>query len=281
MSGQAVIITGASSGIGRACALRLSASGFEVFAGVRKDEDAEALKHDATGSLTTLKLDVTEHHQLETITKQLEEQLTEKGLYALINNAGTAVAGPLEFIPPEELRRQFEVNVPGQLAVTQALLPLLRKGRGRVIMMSSISGRVAPPFLGPYAASKFALEALSDSLRRELSPWELEVVLIEPGRITTPIWEKSVQAADRLSQKLPPQAWELYGHAMSQVRERALAGVTQGTPPEAVAEVVVKALTAARPKPRYLIGRDARRANLLAKLVPDSWLDRLLASQRG
>jgi short-subunit dehydrogenase len=174
------------------------------------------------------------------------------------------------------------VNVTGQLAVTQALLSLLRRGRGRIVNMGSIGGRIASPFAGPYSASKFALEALTDALRMELHPWGLHVAIVEPGTVATPIWEKSVARADRLVQALPPQAQTLYGAALSAARASAERTGKEGlgVPPEVVARAVAHALTARRPKTRYLVGWDARIA-MLFTLVPDRLRDRVMLRQAG
>src|SRR5258708_33287478 len=183
---RSVVATGASTGIGEACALRLDRRGFHVFAGVRREVDGGALKQKASGRLTPILLDVTDASSIKSAAAAVAASLDEEGLSGLVNNAGIAIAGPLEFLPIDELRRQFEVNVIGQIAVTQAFLPLLRKGHGRIVNMGSISGRLAFPLLGPYAASKFALRALTTALRMELRPWGIPVSIIEPSGIATP-----------------------------------------------------------------------------------------------
>jgi NAD(P)-dependent dehydrogenase (short-subunit alcohol dehydrogenase family) len=204
----------------------------------------------------------------------------ETGLLGLVNNAGIAVGGPLEFLPIAEIRQQFEVNVIGQIAVTQAFLSLLRQGQGRIINMSSISGRVATPFLGPYAASKFALEALTDALRLELQPWGIKVISIQPGSIATPIWDKSITKGDEIVSSLATQAKTLYGSTLTLVRQALVATGRRGIPAEEVAKVVAQALLDKRPKTRYLVGRDAKQGALLAKLLPDPWRDWLILRQR-
>ena len=280
MAEKGVVITGSSTGIGEAAALHLDALGFRVFAGVRKTSDGENLARRASRHLTPIMLDVTDSEAIAATVSQVTQQMGENGLAGLVNNAGIGIAAPLEFIPIAEYRRQLEVNLIGQLAVTQAYLPLLRQGHGRIVMISSISGRVATPFLGPYACSKWALEALSDSLRRELLPWGLQVSVIQPGRIATPIWKKSLKAAEELSSRLDPGAEAFYGEAMrfnleSATRRRG------GASPQRVAEVIAQALTSPRPKTRYLVGWDVRLGALLAWLLPDRWMDSLLARQRG
>lgn len=274
-----VLVTGASTGIGRECALHMDRLGYQVFAGVRRQVDGDALAKEASTNLTPILLDVADERSIAKAEGHIREDCSENGLVGLVNNAGIAVAGPLEFIPIPELRRQMEVNVIGQVAVTQAFLPLLRKAHGRIIFISSISGRVASPLLGPYAASKFALEALADALRRELYPWGLHVSVVEPGRIETPIWEKSVASAVDLLNGLPPEVETLYGGLIDARREGALKG-TGGAPVEAVARAVEHALVSLRPKTRYLVGRDARIGALAVRLLPDRLLDRILAHRR-
>lgn len=272
----AVVVTGASSGIGEACALRLDRLGFTVFAGVRKDSDAQALRLKASDRLAPVMLDVTKapavHSAADTVTKAVGD----RGLAGLVNNAGIAVGGPLEFTPLEDLRRQLEVNLVGQVAVTQAFLPLIRQGRGRIVNIGSFSGMVAFPFAGPYAASKFALEAITDAWRLELRPWGVKVSIIQAGEIETPIWEKSMAAADAGLAGLPPQGKGWYGEVIKAIRDRL--AKHQGLPPDRVAELVVHALNAARPRSRYVIGRGAWRVRLL-RVLPERIRDWLIASQ--
>jgi NAD(P)-dependent dehydrogenase (short-subunit alcohol dehydrogenase family) len=231
-----------------------------VLAGVRREGDAPEGTEEVV-------LDVTEPAQIRAAAERVEE------LHGLVNNAGIAVAGPLEFLPPENFRRQLDVNVTGQVAVTQALLPALRRGRGRIVFMGSIAGRSALPFLGAYAASKHALEAIADSLRIELSPWGIQVTIVEPGSIKTPIWTRSTARADELLEEMDSRVEELYGQAMARFRRIAIKRGEAGAPPERVAEVVEKALTALRPPSRRLVGRDARiRAGI--ELLPDRLRDR-------
>ena len=276
MGAKAVVITGASTGIGRACALHLDRIGWRVFAGVRKTADGETLRRQAAGVLTPILIDVTSTSSLTAAVEIVTKNVGEAGLAGLVNNAGVAVAGPLEFLPLAELRRQLEVNVIGQVAVTQAFLPLLRQGHGRVVNMGSVSGRIAMPLMGPYAASKFALEALTDALRVELAPWNIQVSIIEPGSIATPIWDKSVAMADEIIENLPPPAHRYYGSVMATVRQQAIQAGRIAIPPQAVAEAVTQALTARRPKTRYLVGRGVWLAVLFARFVPDRWRDWLI-----
>ena len=273
---RAVLITGASSGIGAACVQRLAAAGFHVFVGVRQLRDADALQASVTGQVTPLLLDVTEPAQIADAQGQIATQVGEQGLFGLVNNAGIAVGGPLEFLPLAELRYQMEVNVYGALAVTQACLPLLRQATGRIVNISSISGLASSPFIGPYAASKYALEALSDALRLELRPWGLSVVLIEPGTIATPIWQKGLALADRLLAELPPAAHTLYGPVFPFMRDRLAR--TKGVSADTVAQAVGNALTSRQPKARYLVGNDVRLRMIIERL-PTRWRDRLIASR--
>jgi NAD(P)-dependent dehydrogenase (short-subunit alcohol dehydrogenase family) len=273
---QAVVITGASTGIGEACVKRLAAAGFHVFAGVRKAEDGAALQQATGDRVTPLLLDVTNTEQIAAAQATVATMVGENGLVGLINNAGIAVGGPLEFIPLDKFHHQMAVNVYGALAVTQEFLPLLRQATGRIVNMSSISGLAASPFLGPYAASKFALEALSDALRLELRPWGIQVVLVEPGNIATPIWQKGLAFADQLEAKLPPEAQAYYGPIFPFMR--AMLTRSRGTPADAVAQVVEQALTAAQPNARYLVGNDARLRTWIERL-PTRWRDNLIASR--
>jgi len=277
----AVVITGASTGIGKTTALHLDSLGFRVFAGVRKDRDGEHLKRESSGRITPLHIDVTDASTIASAAGTVANMVGGAGLAGLVNNAGIAVAGPLEFLPLDEIRQQFEVNVFGQLAVTQAFLPLLRKARGRIVNMGSISGRVSYPFIAPYSASKFALESFTDALRVELMPWGISVSIIEPGNIATPIWEKSIAASDDLQSGLPQAAKELYRPMVTSVRQAAERSGRNAIPAIVVARAVAHALTARRPKTRYLVGRDARIQLILRKLLPDRVMDRITAWHLG
>jgi NAD(P)-dependent dehydrogenase (short-subunit alcohol dehydrogenase family) len=278
---RSVVITGASTGIGEACALRLDRQGWRVFAGVRKEEDGARVKGQASDRLQPVIIDVTDEASITSAAATVREAVGEGGVAGLVNNAGISVVGPLEFLMPEDLRRQLEVNVIGQIAVTREFLPLIRKGNGRIVNMGSIAGKMATPFLGPYTASKFAMEALTDSLRQELRPWGIRVAIVEPGSIATPIWEKGQTMADELEQNLPEEAMALYGEAFTAMRETARKFEEAGIPPDEVAKVVEHALTSSRPKPRYVVGRDAQIQRVIAKVVPDSLRDVLVAQQMG
>jgi NAD(P)-dependent dehydrogenase (short-subunit alcohol dehydrogenase family) len=268
--GRRVVVTGASSGIGEACALRLARHGWLVFAGVRKDEDGERLRAAGGGRIEPVRIDVTEPESIAAARKSVGDG----PLDGLVNNAGIAVAMPLEFVPIDEFRRQLEVNVVGQVAVTQAFLEGLRHARGRVVNIGSIAGRSSLPFLGAYAASKHALEALTDALRIELAPFGIEVAIVEPGSIATPIWQKGAEIFQRLAVDLPPEVASLYGKRMTAFREAAAAAGRRGEPADTVAKVIEHALTAKRPQTRYLVGRDARLRAAFEHL-PDRMRDRV------
>ena len=275
MSTRSVLVTGASTGIGRATALLLHERGFRVFAGVRKDADAEAL---AAAGLEPLILDVTNEQHIAGAATTIEE--SGGGLYGLVNNAGIASAAPLEFVPVADLRHQLEVNVVGQVAVTQAVLPLLRASRGRIINVTSIGGLIAGQMLGPYNASKFALEAVTHVLRQELAPWGIEVIAIEPGVIATPIWSTSAASADRMLEPRLAEVTELYGAQIEAAQRMAANATTAGIPAEEVAAVIERALTAKRPKTRYPVGTDAKVGSAVLARLPDRTRDRLLGGRR-
>ncbi len=245
---RAVLVTGASSGIGQASALRLAASGWRVFGGVRSEEDAERLREHG---VEPLQLDVT-----DSATIAAAAEVVGGELHGLVDNAGIAIAAPLELVPLDELRRQLEVNVVGQVAVLQAFLPLLRRSQGRVVLMGSVGGRSALPFLGPYAASKHALEAIADSLRVELAPWGIGVSIVEPASVKTAIWTKGAAQADVMRAGISHDRNELYAARIERFRAVALKR-GPGIDPDVVARAVEHALTASRPKARYLVGRDA------------------------
>lgn len=274
---RAVLVTGASTGIGEACALRLDRAGWRVFAGVRKEADAARLKAEASDRLTPVFIDVTDEGSIMKAEETVRNAVGEAGLAGLVNNAGISINGPLEFIPLEDLRRQLEVNTIGPVAVTQAFLPLIRVGRGRIVNIGSIGGKFATPFLGPYCASKHAMEALTDCLRQELRPWGLHVAIVEPGTIATPIWDKGLAGADEMEQKLPEEAMKLYGKAIDAMRAASRQFAARAVPPDRVAKAVAHALTSRRPRTRYVVGLDAMVQRVFAAVVPDRALDALTA----
>jgi NAD(P)-dependent dehydrogenase (short-subunit alcohol dehydrogenase family) len=272
----AVVVTGASSGIGRACARALAEAGFQVFAGVRNQADGEALRERALaagGSLTPLRLDVTDPDLVAAAAATVAETVGTAGLAGLVNNAGVGMAWPLELVPPEELRRLFEVDVFGQLAVTQALLPQLRLATGRIVNMGTVGDRITIPFGGPLNACKYALSAFNDALRMELRPWGIQVVLIEPGSIQTTAYGKLEATADAAIERFGEAGRRLYGTAYRTMIARVAAREQTGSPPEVVARAVLRALTARRPRTRYLVGATARPLATMASLLPDRALD--------
>jgi NAD(P)-dependent dehydrogenase (short-subunit alcohol dehydrogenase family) len=271
------LITGASTGIGRATALHLAGAGWKVFAGVRSERDSESLRTDGGQGVIPLILDVTDSTQIANVAQLVDDE--DGGLDALVNNAGVGFGGPLELISLEDLRSLFEVNVFGHIAVTQALLPALRKARGRIVFTSSIGGRVAMAFTAPYAASKHALEAIGDTLRVELRTSGVQVTLIEPGSVATPIWGKS--RADAAQASIPAELQPYYGkvpEAMGKVLEST---ARRGVPAERVAQTIERALSARRMKARYLVGGDARAMLLAKRLLPDLLFDRLARRALG
>ena len=255
--------------------------GWRVFAGVRSDEAAQRLRQQASDRLAPVTIDVTDPGGLADAARTVEAAVGSAGLSGLVNNAGIVVPGPLELVPLEQFRRQLEVNVIGQVAATQAFLPLLRAGRGRIVNMGSISGRLAVPYLGPYAASKFALEALSDVLRLELRRWGISVSIVEPTSIKTPIWEKAEKEADQLSQQVRTELDELYRDDIAAFRSQIRHEAQYGLPVATVVRAVVHALTARRPKTRYPVGSRTRWAIFAKRFVPDRTLDWIVRKATG
>ncbi len=278
---RAVVVTGASSGIGKAVALHLAQRGYAVFAGVRTPEDEAALAAlpvAGGGRIAPVRLDVTDQAQVCAVAETVKADGTP--LAGVVSNAGIAVAAPMEFVPLDDLRRQFEVNVVGAVATIQALMPQVRAGGGRVVIIGAISGLVSSRMLGAYAASKFALEAVSDAFRRELADWGIPVSVIEPGRIATPIWSKSVTAAFQRLERMPPEAITYYKAMIDEVLDGAKEAETGGTPAEAVAKAVLRALTDRRPRTRYFVGFDAHIVNVLRRVLSDPMFDRLIRATR-
>lgn len=272
MNARAVLITGASTGIGAACAGILAARGYRVYAGMRTPPESAPV-----AGVIPVRLDVCSQADWQAVIAQIAQDSPEEGLFALINNAGIGLGGPIEYLPLERFRSQFEVNYFAVIQGIQACLPLLRQGApGRIVNISSVNGKITTPFLSPYCSSKFALESLTEALRLELWPWQIYATLIEPGVVQTPIFQKSRALFDQLKQELPPDALARYAAVFSAF-ERALERIdTQGTAPERVAEVVIKALEARRPRLRYASGKDAKIALALRKVLPDAWIEKLL-----
>jgi len=266
-----IVVTGASTGIGQACAMRLDKLGFRVYAGVRQQADGDALKSKASERLTPVLLDVTSEPSIARAVRVLGDA----PLAGLVNNAGIVVAGPLELVPMELWRKQFEVNVLGQVAVTQAFLPLLRAGRGRIVNMGSVVGRCPVPYSSPYCSSKFALEGITDSLRMEMREWGIQVSIVEPGAIKTPIWDKSVAEANEALGKTPAPLLELYRTALARITAFVAQTEKHASPPEDVVKAVEHALTSPKPKTRYVVGSDAR-LRMRLRLLPDRLIDSLI-----
>ena len=275
-----MVITGTSTGIGRACALRLDRAGFEVFATVRRDEDADKLRADAP-NVRPLVVDVTDQDGVAAAAREVEQAVDERGVAGLVNNAGMSVAGPLEFLPLDELRRQLEVNLIAQVGVTQAFLPSIRRARGRILNMTSVGGRIVNPFMGPYHASKWGLEAVTDALRKELRPWGIRVIAVEPGTIDSEIWRKGIAQGEQLTADLPEEGRELYGDKLPKMLAMAQRLADHGQPADNVAKVVERALTARRPRSRYVVGADARALITLNQVLPDRAVDALEARLMG
>ncbi|HVS99588.1 MAG TPA: SDR family oxidoreductase [Solirubrobacterales bacterium] len=275
---RTVLVTGASTGIGRATVRRLDRAGWKVFAGVRREEDAAALRAEASERLEPLLLDITDPTAIAAAAERVGTE--PGGLDGLVDNAGSAIPGPLETLPIEDFRRQIELNLTAQVAVTQAMLPAIRVARGRVVLISSIGGRVALPFTGAYHAAKHGLEAVGDSLRQELAPWGIRVVLVEPGSIDTPIWRRGEANADQ-SLAGSPRMQELYGAAIERYRKVIRDTAERGIPPEKPAAAIERALTTRRPRARYLVGLDAKVQARLMPVLPTPLVDRIIAAFMG
>jgi NAD(P)-dependent dehydrogenase (short-subunit alcohol dehydrogenase family) len=271
-----VLITGASRGIGRATTLWLAARGWDVFAGVRTPEDGAALVAPASGRITPVQIDITDEQQVAALDGVLPSSLN-----AVVNNAGIVVAGPLEAVPVSELRRQLEINVVGQAAVTQAVLPRLRASRGRLVFVSSVSGLIATPMFGPYSASKFALEAMVDALRMEVKPWGIGVSLVLPAQTDTDLWRHAEQDLDEATASLTPAHRELYAKHIAGFRKTIPRSVRAAAPVDGVAATIEKALTASRPRARYVVGTSARAQAIFARALPTSVRDVVLGLGSG
>lgn len=276
---RAALVTGASTGIGRATALALDQRGWQVFAGVRREEDAASLRAAASERLAPLLLDVTVPEQIAAAAERVAAA-SENGLHGLVNNAGIAVPGPLETLPLDQFRRQLEVGLVSYLAVTQAFLPQVRGAGGRVVFLSSIGGRIPFPLNGAYHAAKYGTEAIGDVFRQELAGWGIKVAIIEPGSIDTPIWSRGEATADEVL-AASPQTEQLYGRAVERFREVVRETAARGIPPERVAKAIVHALESKRPRSRYLVGLDAKLQARLVPLIPTPVLDRAVGRYLG
>ena len=268
---RSVVVTGASSGIGAACAQYLDEKGFRVFATIRKQSDGAEIAALGSSRLEPLLLDVTDPESIARAAESVEAGLKGRGLAGLVNNAGVSVDVPLECVDIGVLRHQLEVNAIGPASVTQVFLPLLRRARGRVVNVSSVNGRVASPFSGPYCMSKFALEAFTDCLRQELADWGMHVASVEPGAIDTAMWDKGRE--DDWSAEASKQELELYGEGYQAFRRFSDRNAAGAISCDAVSQAIFHALTASRPRTRYLVGTDARLYGRLAQICPDRFVD--------
>jgi NAD(P)-dependent dehydrogenase (short-subunit alcohol dehydrogenase family) len=281
MSDRFVLVTGASTGIGKACAIHLTRCGFIPIAGVRREEDAKKLELIAAEKIRCVTLDIAKSDSIAAGAKKIEEICGDSGLAGVVNNAGIGVHGPVEFVPRDDWRKQFEVNVFGHVEVTQAMLPLVRKyvassgyGSGRIVFIGSIAGRVAMPIMAPYCASKHAIAAVAGSLRTELEPQGIQVSLIEPGAIQSEIWRKGQETAEAVAPDAPARV--NYGPMIDAVIGTANKSEAAAIPASEVATLVERCLTAEKPPRRKLVGRDAKMAAIAKRFLPESWFDGIL-----
>ncbi|WP_312878010.1 SDR family NAD(P)-dependent oxidoreductase [Lentzea indica] len=268
-----VVVTGASTGMGASAARELARQGFHVLAGVRRDRDADAIR--STGVVPVI-LDITRPEHVAALAARVDAD--PRPLHALVNNAGIQVNGPVEALPMDEWRRTFEVNLFGHVAVTQALLPALLRGKGRVINISSVGGKAAMPTYGAYAGTKFALEAVSDSLRREVSPLGVQVVVVEPGGVRTEMATRGIATANDLAARMTPEQDERYGGLVKAINSLMDSGTSSGVTADAAAKVIAKAVTTRKPRTRYTIGLDAALLTRLTRILSDRMLDRVIAA---
>ena len=275
------MITGASSGIGRATALRLAKKGWRVFAAVRKESDALAIRAQSGETVETVVLDVRDRESIRNAAREVTAQLAGGGLDALFNNAGIGSLSPVEFTSLENLHEIFEINLFGQIATIQAFLPLIRAAKGRIINTGSVGDHLTPPFGGPLSSSKAAFASMTAALRLELRPQGIRVCLIEPGAINTPAVKKTLGDVEGTIGKLPADGARLYGDAMRQVARAFMGKELAGSPPEAVAEVVERALTDRHPRTRYPAGKDSVKLTLLARVLPEKLMDRAVLKTFG
>src|SRR3954462_5320433 len=275
----AVVVTGASTGIGRATALYLDKQGYRVFAGVRKKADAKALAADGSDQLPPITIDVTKERSIKSAKDKVQRAVGKDGLVGLVNNAGVGDGGPVETMDLDILRNVLEVNLVGQVAVTQAFLPLVRKAPGTIVFIASIGGRIASPFMSPYNTSKFAVEALGESLRQELAPWEIDVVVIEPGSIDTPIWSKGAETIGDQKTSMSATEKRLYRKQLDRMEEVLSETASRGIAPEKVAKVIHTAISSHNPNHRYLVGRDAKIAARLKGTLSDRTFKKLIDRQ--
>ena len=273
---ELIVVTGASTGIGAAAVKELAHRGFHVLAGVRREVDAEALRGLGLQRVEPCILDITVESDITAIADRVARDPQRRPLRALVNNAGTAINAPVETLPIAQWRQQFEVNLFGHIAMTQALLPALLNSSGTVVNVSSVGGKVALPTYGAYAGSKFALEAVSDALRREVRTAGIKVVVIEPGAVKTEIAERGIATSEALRASMTAAQLARYGEVMDAVTAQARSFNETGVSAEAAAMVIAKAATATRPHTRYTIGRDAAILLRISRFVSDRVLDRIV-----
>jgi NAD(P)-dependent dehydrogenase (short-subunit alcohol dehydrogenase family) len=272
---ELVIVTGAAAGLGAAIARELAGRGFHVLAGVRRESDADGIQ---AAGIEPLVLDITEPAHIQGLVARINGDPEGRSVRALVNNAALGLNSPVEAFPLPEWRRLFEVNLFGHVAVTQAVLPALIRSTGRVVNISSVGGKLATATHGPYAATKFALEAVSDALRREMAPLGVRVVVIEPGAIKTQGADRAIAASRELVAAMTPEQLERYGALLhAAIATQIAANTERGLSADAVAKVVAKAITARAPRARYTVGRDAAVLAGLVRVLPDRALDRILA----
>ena len=276
-----VMITGSSTGIGAATAGRLADDGFSVFAGVRSEADAKAVREHPSGALTPLLIDITSAAMIDAAAKKVASAVGDRGLAGIVNNAGIVRPGPLEFQPMEDFRAQLEVNLFGHLAVTQAFLPLIRQGHGRIVNIGSIGGRLVLPLHGAYSASKFAMEAVSDALRLELRQWGIHVSLVDPGGSKSAIFDKTLASIDEMAQGLHDRGIDAYDAQIEAITALVEKTADDADPADHVARAVADALTAKRPKTRYLAGKGAKAVGVIARTLPDHLKDFAVAHEAG
>jgi len=273
-----IFITGASTGIGEHAALHLDRLGHRIFAGVRKEADGEALRAQASDRLVPVICDVTDEASIGSAVRRIADEVGDAGLDGLVNNAGVAHAGPLEHLPAEDWREQFEVNVFGQVAVTRAAIPLLRTASGRICFVGSLSGRIGLPLMGPYVGSKFAVEGIAQSLRHELRPWGIAVSVVEPGPVKTPIWSKGRAAADELRARIGDEGAARYGDQIEDLLRTVGRSERFGVSPHRTSAAIEHALLADRPRHRYLVGVPAKVSGAAARILPDRVLHRITSA---
>jgi NAD(P)-dependent dehydrogenase (short-subunit alcohol dehydrogenase family) len=273
---KTIFITGTNSGIGLATARRFDILGWRVIAGVLPSDDTSELRANLSDNAYIIDIDITQAGDISKARQTIGKIIGDDGLHGLVNNAGIAVTGPIEALPMEAIRQQFEVNFFGHVAMTQALLPAIRQAKGRIVNITSILGRVTVPFSAPYCASKYAMEAYSDSLRMELMPDGIEVIIIEPTIIGTNIWTKQQTWQDEMMSELPPQQQAKYENRLKILRTTTDEQASLGESPDIIADTIQHAMTSKRPKARYTVGREANAFLFLAKSMPSRWRDQIL-----